>query len=470
MGKNYIFIAAVLVIMLVPCISMASSESSSVTESGEVSEAPSLYNEDGTLNLAYISEAGDYFSTQFGLRREFVTANSYFEDTVFHTSANDQVIDGKDGWLFYTETLDDYTSENLLSERGLNNIVHNIKLIQDYAEAHGSIFLFTIAPNKNSLYGQYMPYYYLPGDEDNNYKRLEPKLQEAGIHYVNLFTLFQEQNEELYLKTDSHWNNKGAALVFSELMDETGLSYSNYKNMEYEYRQDTEGDLSSMLFPDGVRQEENIYYLHDTKFSYVNDVTDNMDDWIETTGGENDAILLMYRDSFGESLLPFFADEFSEAYFSRLLPYNLTNVITYKPDVVILERAERRIPGFAESAAVMQMGINPAYLDDAKDIFETEFNLSNGLPLEIKNDQATLNVTENGDYYIFSGRVSEDIIGDDENIYLSLITSEGTSAVYDAFRISFDDGGQRNDNGYSLYLLKDSIDPAVNHVKLSVNC
>ena len=44
------------------------------------------------------------------------------------------------------------------------------------------------------------------------------------------------------------------------------------------------------------------------------------------TEAQKDGSMLMYRDSFGESLLPFVADEIGQGYFSRLVPYNLTQI------------------------------------------------------------------------------------------------------------------------------------------------
>ena len=48
-------------------------------------------------------------------------------------------------------------------------------------------FVFTVAPNKNSLYGENMPYYdSLKVDEENNLARLVPFLEKEGVSYVDL--------------------------------------------------------------------------------------------------------------------------------------------------------------------------------------------------------------------------------------------------------------------------------------------
>lgn len=48
-----------------------------------------------------------------------VTANAALEAAVFRVSAEEKVTLGRDGWLFYTETLDDYLHTGALTQRQL---------------------------------------------------------------------------------------------------------------------------------------------------------------------------------------------------------------------------------------------------------------------------------------------------------------------------------------------------------------
>lgn len=62
----------------------------------------------------------------------------------------------------------------------------------------------------------------------------------------------------------------------------------------------------------------------------------------------------MYRDSFGNTLLPFFADAYANAYFSRGVPYQLSDVDTQNADTVVVERAERFLPEMAKNPPVLE--------------------------------------------------------------------------------------------------------------------
>lgn len=83
----------------------------------------------------------------------------------------------------------------------MENIAHNLSLMQKYVQGKGGKFVFTVAPNKNSLYGENMPYY-LQKKASNvrNINMLKEKTDKYNIFYVDLFQLFEEQEEELYLK------------------------------------------------------------------------------------------------------------------------------------------------------------------------------------------------------------------------------------------------------------------------------
>jgi hypothetical protein len=64
-----------------------------------------------------------------------------------------------------------------------------------------------------------MPYYYkLRESEQNNRDGLKELLEEAGAEYCDLFELFENENEILYHKQDSHWNNKGALMVYNAVL------------------------------------------------------------------------------------------------------------------------------------------------------------------------------------------------------------------------------------------------------------
>lgn len=441
--KGYLlYIIIVFAILLVPFLGMSFWATDRTTENTTLSEWPAFVK-DGKPNINYLEDMGDYFEDHFAFRLQMLTANALIWSKGFDTSTTDQVVTGKDDWLYFSGTMDDYTGRDLLSDRELKAIVHNLSLMDSYVDFCGGRLIVTVAPNKNTLYNSAMPYYYQKG-ETSNLERLVPLLEEAGIEYVDLTETFQNEDEVLYFKRDSHWNNKGALLAYNAVMDAMGREHETYANVPTVTEKDHIGDIDEILYPLAAEPEENIYYSKDWGFDYVNDVTDNMDEWIETVNPDKDGTLLMYRDSFGESILPFFADEYNKAYFSRLVPYNMENLIQYQPDTVIVERVERQIDAFATEIPVME---SP--------------KVENIRPLEIKTD-TSLKTEQNGSYLVISGTVDQKYVNEDTQIYVA-VSSEDRSRIstYDAFYTLTNSG---DGNGYQIYLRDTSLPSEKIHI------
>ena len=155
-------------------------------------------------------------------------------------------------------------------------LTHNLKLIQQYVESQGSGFIFTVAPNKNSLYNENMPFYYQKGNE-SNLANLTERMKTAGISYLDLYELFQAEEDVLYFQRDSHWNNRGAILAYNALMNYMGKEHETYLNVPYEEEAVHTGDLDEMLYPLAYEPETDYIYDKEWKYRYVNDVTDHME-------------------------------------------------------------------------------------------------------------------------------------------------------------------------------------------------
>lgn len=63
----------------------------------------------------------------------------------------DTVIVGKNDWLYYTASLDNYLGQNLMSDQEVYNAAYNLSIVQEYVQSRGAKFLVAVPPNKNSL-------------------------------------------------------------------------------------------------------------------------------------------------------------------------------------------------------------------------------------------------------------------------------------------------------------------------------
>ena len=435
------FILLCFAVCIFPAALMAGFASKEPIGNETLASFPQLTKDDGTVNTDLLSQMGDYFERHYAFRPQLITADAAVQTSLFDVSNTDSVVTGTDGWLFYSSTLDDYLGKSQLTARGIFNLAHNLALAQAYVTAQGAQFLFLVPPNKNSLYPEHMPYYYQPDTEIlRNRDRLSAALEEADVSYLDLFELLSMQEETLYLKQDSHWNNKGAALVCDTALSVLGKEHQSYDDGQAAYEAVHRGDLAEMIYPASAGLEYDYTYEQNSSYTYLpnaasSDPVSVEDFRIETLNSEAEGSLLMYRDSFGNTLLPFMADAFSHGYFSKAVPYAIArDMQQYQPDTVILELVERNIRNLA---------VNPPLVPCPRTSLTPEtLQLIPDAQTTVKNCDADITFIE------FSGVLPESRAEEKERIYLEITIPGGNTAMYEAFTVTVDD----NDFGYRVYL------------------
>ena len=436
-------------ICLCPSLGMLVTKQETSSENRQLSEFPSPKTEEGKINVEWLSQAGDYFQEHFAFRNELVTGNALLHGRLLETSTADGVIQGKNGWLYYKDSLDDYLGQDLLSDRSLFNIAHMLSMTQQALEEKGVNFLFTIAPNKNSLYGDNMPYYdKLKVSGRTNRENLEDWLKTEKVAYADLYQALMEEDEVLYHARDSHWNNKGAALAADVLMDALGKDHDSYEGESYTVRRDYTGDLDTMLYPLASTADDEIYYDKETTYATVEEIQSNFDPRITTVNPVKEGSLVMYRDSFGNALLPYMADAYANAYFSRGIPYQLMDVETHSADTVIIERAERFLPEMSQFPPMLT----------AKEISLTENE-----ELQGSDGAVDVKIKPQGMTAQLSGRIKEGLLDTDSRIYLKV-----NGSVYEAFPMDVKVEENLDDNGFCLYLPSELVAADGNEVEILI--
>ena len=339
--KNKIFITLIILISLVPTALMPLSYG----EGGANEKAklfPSLW-ENGKPNVSYLSQLSDWFDKNFGGRDEMITLHNKAIATIFGESAEEKVIAGTDGWLFYNETIDDYCGLNTMTRDEIMAVKKSLELAEEYLRSRGIDFVFTVAPNKNSVYSEKMPARYIKSQKMSNADSLGQALEESNVDYANLFDPFRKENRVLYRKTDSHWTYEGAGLAADILLEHLNREFVPiYGGETYTYLQT--GDLFKMLYPAGEDKDPEIKYTQKPGFAYSKPIRSTEDNFIMTNKSDADGNLYMFRDSFGNTLYEYMAEHFANCTFSRAMPYDLTAVVKAEADCAVIEIVERNIP------------------------------------------------------------------------------------------------------------------------------
>ena len=342
-----IFTALFLLLCLIPGAGLLIFGPSEARANEAAPRKPALVDANGALNAGVLDDTEDYVNEAFSLRQELITLWAHVE-ALFGESAEDGVILGSDGWLYYADELADYTGTEPMTERQVFAAARNLALMREYAEGLGADFIFTIAPNKSSLYPEHMPAYPRSG-ERTDAERLAAELEAQDVNYVNLFELFAAEDATLYFAHDSHWSSRGAALAADALNAELGVESRFADGYEFESRAHT-GDLFEMLYPAG-RDTETDDAPAGLAFTQGEGV--RPDSITIDTEGAGEGRLLMFRDSFGELLYPFMAEGFAEARFSRQAAYDLTLAEELSADCVVIEIVERNLSWLYEQPALL---------------------------------------------------------------------------------------------------------------------
>ena len=142
-----LFLVAFVLLAFLPFVGMLIFGPADAAANEILADAPKLENKDGSFNRQVLNDASDYVADRFWLHQELITLNAKLESTLFRESASKDVVLGKDGWLYFAETLDDYQGENLMTDRQIWAAARCLYLVSEYAESKGARTLFVVAPN-----------------------------------------------------------------------------------------------------------------------------------------------------------------------------------------------------------------------------------------------------------------------------------------------------------------------------------
>lgn len=323
-------------------------------EKSSLAPFPSILK-DNRLNLTYTSDFDDYFSDQFPFRTFMISAYSGINEFLFKQSGNEKVIVGKDGFLFFAETLDDYFKVNTLSGNDLLRLNESLRIQKNYLDTKGIRSFFMIVPNKASIYGEYMPDYLKTIGDASNLERISA--MDMVIPLIDLkAVLLNDKNKTgklLYHLKDSHWNNLGAAIGYEAMMAKLGSSSLSLLKQAPTLANDWQGDLTTMLYPSHIVYDNQYHYTLPKAFTFTRAVRSFDDVEIQSVNPTKKVHLMMFRDSFANALVPYLSDTFGRVDYSRVFPYDYRKVEALSPDTLVIEIAERNINWLLQSTPIL---------------------------------------------------------------------------------------------------------------------
>jgi alginate O-acetyltransferase complex protein AlgJ len=262
-----------------------------------------------------------------------------------------KVLAGQDGWLFFTGegAIDDYQNTNLFSDEELATIQQNLDALNSYYQKQGITLLILVAPDKHSIYPEYMPTAIPILGVQSRLDQLGAYLKaHSQVKFLDLRSSYsrESQSHQMYYKTDTHWTEYGVYLAYAETLKALGLSPHAYSDFTEISIGPKRLDLSTNTGSSLVEEKFNLKFNFESRATLK---TFNLDDGrrvnISYVGDPSLPRAVVYHDSFFFSVIPLLAEHFSQAtyipHFSGGGIWNLSWVDEQKPDYVIVEFSER---------------------------------------------------------------------------------------------------------------------------------
>ena len=301
----------------------------------------------------------NYFNDHFGLRKQFIVSDRWIRFKLFGVSPNKAITIGKNNWLFYTPDVNYIDSVNAqgFSQGELEQIKNNLEKVQKDFKNLGINFYFLAAPNKQSIYPEFLPSYMKKIRPESRLDQLSEFLKnDKKIAFINPKNelLAAKETEVLYLKYDTHWNDLGAFIAYQKLFQRISDDFKNIKakdinDFEIEEKEVPNNDLAQQMGVAGKFKEKEM--LFENKKTRAKTVFEDCPKAytlcplkILEVHDNKLPKMVMFRDSFGVGLIPFIAEHFQRSYFYwGSIPFSNSIIKKEKPNIVIMELTEREL-------------------------------------------------------------------------------------------------------------------------------
>ncbi|MFZ5426587.1 MAG: alginate O-acetyltransferase AlgX-related protein [Thermodesulfobacteriota bacterium] len=308
---------------------------------------------------AYARQLVKAYAETFPFRDDMIRAGNVLKMRVFGDSPSKSVILGRDGWLFFNMEMATEDWLNLIpyTREDLENAVEVMRGRRDWLAARGIAMLVVIAPNKSSVYGEFLPPSYEKTGRTSRLDQLGEAMREAGIPFLDLRPALLEAKavRRAYWKTDTHWNGWGAFAGSRAIVDALRQRFPAMPPLrEEDYRVEEKtvpgGDLSEMLLLEKTLTEQAIDMV---PAAPVRSRPAGPKGWrdpatlsgrgmiIRETGDPSLPKAVFLRDSFCSAAWPFLAERFSRSVFLWEHKFQPRIIELEKPGVVVFEAVER---------------------------------------------------------------------------------------------------------------------------------
>lgn len=282
---------------------------------------------DSLLDGTYMNKFDEYVVDQFPLRMNLISFKNKSMKLLGYSEFKNIYI-GKSGNMF---------EKFILNEKNINNNLEVINKINDYFQIE-NVGMFI--PNSISIYSDELPSHLVTDSQEDTLHFIKNKYN--GNFYTPYNVLNKNKDKYIYFKTDHHWTQLGAKLMYEDYYNKTVniepqkvtdnflgtyyskvlinknkadiiYAYDEFKNNKIEY----DGLKSNTLYDKSKLEGKN-------KYQYFL----NGDPAMAVIEGEGKGEVLIFKDSFAHCYIPFLVNEYSKIHIIDPR-YSNINIIDY---------------------------------------------------------------------------------------------------------------------------------------------
>ncbi len=356
-----------------PSIALLVTEQSTWSEAEKRSLAPppSIPAHPGQA-ADFFAAADDYFNDHFGFREFYIRRYQIELDKRFDgfnvINSTSALIKGLGGWYYFNKfnLIDDFFGYIPLTDKQLQAWLASLQEKHDWLQERNIRYLYFVAPNKQSIYPEYLMKHSLAMKGTSRFEQL---LNFTGNHFpdymINLHSLLKKEasDKQLYYKNDSHWNQLGAYIAFQKVFEKLAEWFPDEEFItDFPFGADETGlggnsgiggDLAQMLmqpeltetYPQVKRFKSCATYVH-YPYQISNLIKGGGRDSFMKSCPSKNLRAVIFRDSFFVALEPFFSENFKEVIYlwKGFDRQNMEEILLhFKPDIVIEAGVEREI-------------------------------------------------------------------------------------------------------------------------------
>ena len=287
------------------------------------------------VNGNYLNGVNDYINDHFAFRNFYLKLNSWWEVQIMGKKENNGVYIGEDGYLF------EKVNFNENEQKNINESINTILNFSEKMEKINVPTYFMLIPNSIYINSDKLPNNVKTLDQEKIINEIYNKSENTININVTKSLKKENENKQLYFKTDHHINSDGAYVVYTEFCKAANLPIINLNEFEKVILSDDflgTFDSKAQL----LNQESDTLFVYENTINtnikeaiYDKEVTNSIfnEDYLKgkdkysyflngnnsraiiKTNNANDKKILVIKDSYAHIMSQFLCQDYSEIHF-----------------------------------------------------------------------------------------------------------------------------------------------------------